>query len=88
MRSDPITSISVCIATYRRVDRLEALLADLARQQLLPNLDGSGPPARRRNRVIGRRERQFRIVDRQITALEIEQAARAAEIVQQMTIDM
>jgi succinoglycan biosynthesis protein ExoM len=37
MRSNPITSISVCIATYRRLDRLEALLADLARQQLLPN---------------------------------------------------
>ena len=29
-------SISVCIATYRRLDRLEALLLDLARQQLLP----------------------------------------------------
>lgn len=30
-------SISVCIATYRRVDRLEALLLDLARQQVLPS---------------------------------------------------
>lgn len=30
-------SISVCIATYRRIDRLEALLLDLARQALLPN---------------------------------------------------
>jgi succinoglycan biosynthesis protein ExoM len=29
-------SISVCIATYRRPDRLEALLLDLARQQRLP----------------------------------------------------
>jgi succinoglycan biosynthesis protein ExoM len=37
MRSNPITGISVCIATYRRLDRLEALLADLARQQLLPS---------------------------------------------------
>jgi succinoglycan biosynthesis protein ExoM len=37
MRSNPITSISVCIATYRRLERLEALLADLARQQLLPS---------------------------------------------------
>ena len=36
MRSNPITSISVCIATYRRLDRLEALLGDLCRQQLLP----------------------------------------------------
>lgn len=30
-------SISVCIATYRRLDRLEALLGDLTRQQLLPD---------------------------------------------------
>jgi succinoglycan biosynthesis protein ExoM len=29
--------ISVCIATYRRLDRLEALLLDLTRQQLLPD---------------------------------------------------
>jgi succinoglycan biosynthesis protein ExoM len=29
--------ISVCIATYRRLDRLEALLLDLARQVLLPS---------------------------------------------------
>ena len=29
-------AISVCIATYRRLDRLEALLSDLTRQQLLP----------------------------------------------------
>lgn len=29
--------ISVCVATYRRLDRLEALLADLARQELLPS---------------------------------------------------
>jgi succinoglycan biosynthesis protein ExoM len=36
MRSNRITSISVCIATYRRLDRLEALLGDLCRQQLLP----------------------------------------------------
>jgi succinoglycan biosynthesis protein ExoM len=30
-------SISVCIATYRRLDRLVALLEDLSRQQLLPD---------------------------------------------------
>jgi succinoglycan biosynthesis protein ExoM len=29
--------ISVCIATYRRLDRLEAVLLDLARQALLPS---------------------------------------------------
>lgn len=37
MLNNPITSISVCIATYRRLDRLEVLLADLCRQQLLPS---------------------------------------------------
>jgi succinoglycan biosynthesis protein ExoM len=36
-RRNPITSISVCIATYRRPDRLDVLLADLSRQQLLPS---------------------------------------------------
>jgi len=30
-------TLSVCIATYRRPDRLEALLLDLARQSLLPD---------------------------------------------------
>jgi succinoglycan biosynthesis protein ExoM len=32
----PRPGISVCIATFRRLDRLEALLLDLGRQQLLP----------------------------------------------------
>lgn len=31
-----VTQISVCIATYRRADRLAALLSDLTRQTLLP----------------------------------------------------
>jgi succinoglycan biosynthesis protein ExoM len=34
--SGPQPRISVCIATYRRLDRLEALLLDLSRQSLLP----------------------------------------------------
>ncbi|OIQ65250.1 hypothetical protein GALL_531950 [mine drainage metagenome] len=38
--------------------------------------------------MIRRRERQLRIVDREIAAFEIEQATRATEIVQQMAIDM
>jgi hypothetical protein len=38
--------------------------------------------------MIRRRKRQFRIVHRQIAALEIEQAARTAKVVQQMTVDM
>ena len=38
--------------------------------------------------MIRRREGQFRTVDGQIAAFQIEQAARAAEIVQQMAVDM
>jgi hypothetical protein len=38
--------------------------------------------------MIRRREGQFGIMDREIAALEVEQAARTAEIVQQMAIDM
>lgn len=35
--SAAILSISVCIATYRRTERLEALLSDLSQQTLLPS---------------------------------------------------
>ena len=58
------------------------------RQQFLPDLDRAGAPLRGRYRVIGRRKGQLGIVDRKPTALDVEQAARAAEIVQQMPIDM
>ena len=58
------------------------------RQQFQPDLAGAGAARRRRDRVVRRREGQFRIVDGEVAALEVEQAARAAEIVQQMTIDM
>ena len=63
-------------------------LGPQARQKLLSDLAGAGPSARRRNRMIRRCERQFRIVHRQVAVFEIEQAARAAEIVQQMTVDV
>ena len=58
------------------------------RQQFLPDLAGAGPPVRGGNGVVRRREGQFGIVDRELAALEVEQPARAAEIVQQMAIDM
>ena len=51
-------------------------------------LDGAGAPARRRNGVVRRREPQFGMVHRKVAAFEIEQSARAAEIVQQMAIDV
>src|SRR5258708_9197875 len=35
-----------------------------------------------------RREGQFRIMDRKVAVLKIQEAARTAKIVQQMTIDM
>ena len=57
-------------------------------QQFLSDLDRAGPSARRRNRMVRRREGQFRVMDRQIAALEVEQPARPAEIVQQMTVDV
>lgn len=37
MASGNLESISVCIATYRRMDRLAAVLDDLAAQELLPD---------------------------------------------------
>ncbi len=58
------------------------------RQQFLPNLDRARASARRRNRVVGRCECQFRIVDGEATTLEIEEPPRPAQIVQQMTVHM
>src|SRR5216684_415531 len=58
------------------------------REQLLPDLDRAGAATRRRYRVIRRRERQFRIVNPETAAFQIEQAARAAEVMQQMAVDM
>jgi hypothetical protein len=58
------------------------------RQQIPPGLDRAGPPGRGRNRMIGRGEGQFGIVDRNIAAFEVEQAAGAAEVMQQMAIHM
>src|SRR5437764_5580734 len=58
------------------------------RQKLLSDLAGAGPSARRRNRMIRRCKREFRIVHRQIAVFEIEQTTRAAQIVQQMTVDV
>src|SRR3981081_1933339 len=57
-------------------------------QQFLPDLDRTGPPARRRNGVVRRRECQLGVMDRKVATFEVEQAARAAEVVQQMAINM
>src|SRR5882724_7224202 len=54
----------------------------------MPDFDRAGPPVRRRNRVIGRCERQFRIMNGKTTAFEVEEPPRTTEIVQQMTVDM
>ena len=73
------------------IEQLDAARGGLdpqRRQQFQPDLAGAGAPRRRRDRVVGRRKGQFRAVDGEIAALEIEQAARAAEIVQQMAVDM
>jgi hypothetical protein len=52
------------------------------REQFLPDLDGAGAAARRRDRVIRRRERQFWIMNLEPAAFQIKQAARAAKIMQ------
>src|ERR1700753_545286 len=57
-------------------------------QKLQSGLAGAGTSARRGNRMVRCRKRQFRVMDREIPALEIEQTARSTEIVQQMAIDM
>src|ERR1700749_1007074 len=59
-----------------------------SRQQVLTDLDGAGASARRRNRMVRRCERQFRIMDAEIAAFEIKKSARAAEVMQQVTVDM
>ncbi len=58
------------------------------RQQLLPDLDRAGAAMRGRDRMVRGRESQFGVMNPEVAALEVEQAARAAEIVQQMAIDM
>src|SRR4029077_12112776 len=57
-------------------------------QQFLAGLSSARPPARGGNGVIRRCKCQLGIVDRKLTVLEVEQAPRAAEIVQQMPIDV
>jgi hypothetical protein len=63
-------------------------LGPQAREQFLSYLARAGPTARRRDGVVRRREGQFRIMDGKVAPLKIQEAARTAEIVQQMTIDM
>ena len=58
------------------------------RQQFQSDLGGAGTAARGRNRVVRRGKGQFGIMDGKIAVLEIEQAARTAEVVQQMAVDM
>jgi hypothetical protein len=58
------------------------------RQQLLPDLAGAGPAMRRGDGMVRGRKGQFRTVNFQSTPLEVKQPARAAEIVQQMAVDM
>ena len=56
------------------------------REQLGADLGGAGSPPRAGDGVVGGRERQLRAVHLDAATLQIEQAARAAEIVQQMPV--
>src|SRR5262249_13136167 len=57
-------------------------------EQFLSDLARAGATMCGGNGVIRRCESQFRIMNRQSPALEIKKPARAAEIVQQMAVDM
>src|SRR5450631_4284976 len=58
------------------------------RQQLLPDLAGPGAAMRGGNGMVRGRKGQFGIVDCEALALEVEQPAGPAEIVQEMAVDM
>jgi len=63
-------------------------MATERRQQVLPDLAGPGAVMRRGNGMVGGRKGQFGIMDLEALALEVEQAARATEIVQEVAVDM
>ena len=86
--SDDMDDALAGLAEIEQPDAGRRGLGPQARQQLQSDLAGAGPSARRRNRMVRRREGQFRIMHRQVAVFEIEQAARAAQIVQQVTVDV
>jgi hypothetical protein len=57
-------------------------------EQFLRDLDRAGTPTRRRDGVIGRCKRQFRIVNGKTSALKVEKSSLATQIMQQMPVDM
>jgi hypothetical protein len=58
------------------------------RQQLLPDFARTSTTARGRDGVVWRSEGQFRTVDLKAAPFDIKQSARAAEVVQQVTVDV
>ena len=76
------------LVEVEQLDVAGRCLGPQRRQQLPAGLDRAGTPGRRRNRMIGRRKSQLGIVDRKVAAFEVDQAAGAAEVMQQMAIDM
>ena len=87
-RTDDMDDALAGLVDIEHLDAAGRRFRPQRRQQLLPDLDRAGAPVRGRNRMVGRRKGQLGIVDREAAALEIEQPARAAEIMQQMAIDM
>ena len=86
--SDDVDDALTGLVDVEHPDAASGGFGPQAGQQFLSDLAGAGPAARRRDRMVRRRKRQFRIMDRKTPTLEVEQAARAAEIMQQMTIDV
>ena len=88
LRPDDMDDALAGLVDIEQLDAARRGLDPQRRQQFLADLAGARPSVRGRDRMVRGRKGQFRIVNFQIAALEIEQAARAAEIVQQMAIDV
>src|ERR1700687_1689004 len=88
LRPDDVDDALTGLVDIEHFDANGGCLAPQARQQLLPDLARAGSPARRRNSVVRSRKCQFGVMNLELTALEVEQATRTAEIVQQMTVDV
>jgi hypothetical protein len=86
--SDDMDNALPGLVDIEHLDASGRRLGPQAREQFLSYLARAGPTARRRDGVVRRREGQFRIMDGKVAPLKIQEAARTAEIVQQMTIDM
>ena len=71
-RSDDMDDALTRLVDIEHLDIGSGCFNSQPRQQFPSYLAGAGTPVRRRNSMVRRRESQFRIMNRQTTALEIE----------------